>query len=114
MGVAGRLLSGDMIMVSGTAAVDEQGQTVGAGDVYVQATYIIGKIDRALRELGAGLRDVVRTRTFLVDIRRFEEFARAHREAFRGIDPAAACVEMTQLVAPDLLVEIEVDAIVGE
>ena len=105
--------AGDMVMVSGTAAVDPEGRTVGPGDVYAQASYVIGKIDRALRELGAGLRDVVRTRTFMTDISRFDEFARAHHEAFAGIDPAATCVEVAQLVAPDLLVEIEVDAIVG-
>jgi enamine deaminase RidA (YjgF/YER057c/UK114 family) len=104
---------GDIIVVSGTVAVDEQGSTVGIGDMYVQTSYAIQKIDRALRELGASLRDVVRTRTFLTDIERFEDFARAHREAFTGIDPAATCVEITRLVAPELLIEIEVDAIVG-
>jgi enamine deaminase RidA (YjgF/YER057c/UK114 family) len=104
---------GNTIVVSGTVAADENGKTVGAGDVYAQAIYAIRKIERALNELGSGLQDVVRTRTFLTDISRFDEFARAHREAFAGIDPAATCVEITRLVSPDLLVEIEVDAIVG-
>lgn len=105
---------GNDIVVSGTVAVDEDGRTVGPGDVYTQASYAIRKIERALRELGATLRDVVRTRTFLTDISRFEDFARAHREAFEGIDPAATCVEVPRLVAPDLVVEIEADAIVTE
>lgn len=102
---------GNTIVVSGTVAVDEKGATMGA-DVYQQTRYAIGKIERALRELGGGLRDVVRTRTYLTDITRFDEFARAHREAFEDIDPAATCVEISKLVAPDLFVEIEVDAIV--
>ena len=103
---------GDTVVVSGTVAVDDSGATVGPGDVYAQTSYAIQKIDRALRELGASLRDVIRTRTFLTDITRFEEFARAHREAFAGIDPAATCVEVSRLVSLDLLVEIEMDAIV--
>jgi enamine deaminase RidA (YjgF/YER057c/UK114 family) len=103
---------GSLVFVSGTVAVDGAGCAVGAGDVYEQARYAIGKIERALQELGASLGDVVRTRTFLTDISRFDEFARAHGEAFRGIDPAATCVEVARLVSPELLVEIEVDAVV--
>ena len=104
---------GDAVAVSGTVAADEAGQPVAPGDVYAQARYALGKIERALGELGAGLADVVRTRTYLTDISRFEEFARAHREAFAGVDPAATCVEVARLVAPEYVVEIEVDAIVG-
>jgi enamine deaminase RidA (YjgF/YER057c/UK114 family) len=102
---------GDVIVVSGTVAVDEQGRTVGAGSLYEQARYAIDKIRRALEELGSGLPDVIRTRTFVTDISRFDEFARAHREAFAGVDPVATCVEVARLVGPDLLIEIEVDAI---
>src|SRR5512147_499887 len=102
---------GAMIFVSGTVAVNEAGEVIGAGDLYVQTSYAIKKIDDALRELGADLRHVVRTRTFVTDIGRFEQFARAHREAFDGIDPAATCVEIQRLVVPELLVEIEVDAV---
>lgn len=101
---------GDVIAVSGTVAVDENGNVVGA-NTYEQTRYALRKIERALRELGAGLPDVVRTRTYLTDISTFDEFARAHREAFTGIDPAATCVEVTRLVAPECLVEIEVDAV---
>jgi enamine deaminase RidA (YjgF/YER057c/UK114 family) len=104
---------GDSVLVSGTVAVDGEGRAVAAGDVYEQTRYALKKVERALSELGASLRDVVRTRTFLVDIERFEEFGRAHREVFEGIDPVATCVEVSRLVAPELVVEIEVDAIVG-
>ena len=103
---------GEWVVVSGTAAVDEAGATVAPGDVYEQARFVLQKIERALVELGASLRDVVRTRTFMVDIARFDDFARAHKEAFAGVDPVATCVEVTRLVAPELVIEIEVDAIV--
>lgn len=104
---------GQTIVVSGTVAVDESGAVVAPGDMYAQTAYAIRKIERALKELGAGLEDVVRTRTFVTDIARFEEFARAHQEAFAGIDPAATCVQVSALVSPALVVEIEADAIVG-
>jgi enamine deaminase RidA (YjgF/YER057c/UK114 family) len=103
---------GSTIAVSGTVAVDESGSVVAPRDMYAQTAYAIRKIERALTELGSGLGDVVRTRTFVTDISRFDEFARAHREAFAGIDPAATCVEVAALVSPDLVVEIEVDAVV--
>jgi enamine deaminase RidA (YjgF/YER057c/UK114 family) len=102
---------GQLCFVSGTVAVDETGTVVSPGDLYGQASYAIRKIQRALQELGADLQHVVRTRTFVTDISRFEEFARAHREAFAGIDPVATCVEVQRLVSPDLLVEVEVDAV---
>lgn len=102
---------GQLCFVSGTVAVDERGSTMSPGDLYGQTSYAIRKIQRALQELGADLKHVVRTRTFVTDITRFEEFARAHREAFEGIDPVATCVEVQRLVSPDLLVEIEVDAV---
>jgi enamine deaminase RidA (YjgF/YER057c/UK114 family) len=104
---------GNTIVVSGTVAADENGATVAPNDMYEQTRYAIRKIERAIRELGADLSHVVRTRTFVTDISRFEEFARAHQEAFRGIDPAATCVEVSRLVSPDLVVEIEVDAIIA-
>ncbi len=105
---------GQTIVVSGTVAVDDSGAVVAPGDMYAQTAFAIRKIERALNELGGGLRDVVRTRTFVTDIARFEEFARAHQEAFAGIDPAATCVQVSALVSPALVVEIEVDAILGE
>ena len=104
---------GDAIFVAGTVAADERGQVVGAADLYEQSKHAFGKIDRALRELGSSLEDVVRTRTFVTDISRFAEFARAHQECFAGMDPVATCVEVSRLVSPGFLVEIEVDAIAG-
>jgi enamine deaminase RidA (YjgF/YER057c/UK114 family) len=104
---------GDSVFVSGTVAVDPDGNPVAPGALYEQTRYALQKIERALFELGASLRDVVRTRTFLVDIADFEHFARAHREAFEGVDPVATCVQVARLVAPEYVVEIEVDALVG-
>lgn len=103
---------GDHLFVSGTCAVDDAGNAVAPGDVYAQTRYALERIRRALEELGASLDDVVRTRTYLTDMSRFGDFARAHGEVFAGIDPAATCVEVSRLVRPDLLVEIEADAVV--
>jgi len=85
---------------------------VGPGDLFRQCEFVFEKIARALAECGASMADVVRTRTFVTDVSRFEEFARAHRAAFQGIDPVATCLEVKALVRADLLVEIEVDAVV--
>jgi len=104
---------GDFIAVSGTVAVDDAGRAVAPGDTYAQALFALGKIECALVELGSGLHDVVRTRSFLTNLGAFEDFARAHREVFAGIDPAATAVEVSCLVAPEYVVEIEVDAIVS-
>lgn len=104
---------GDHVFVSGTVAADESGAVVGPGDVQAQAQFIFAKIARCLGQLGASLADVVRTRTFLVDVGQFDGFARAHREAFAGIDPCATCVGVTRLVGEEFLIEIEVEAIVG-
>jgi enamine deaminase RidA (YjgF/YER057c/UK114 family) len=105
---------GNVIVVSGTVAVDDGGTVVAPGDMYAQARYAIEKIERALRELGSGLHDVVRTRTFLTDITRFADFARAHKERFAGIDPVATCVEVVRLVDPDCVIEIEMDAVTSQ
>jgi enamine deaminase RidA (YjgF/YER057c/UK114 family) len=102
---------GNVIAVSGTVAADDDGRPVAPGDVYEQTLYALRKIERALAELGASIGDVVRTRSFLTDLDCFEDFARAHREVFAGIDPAATAVEVSRLVSPEYVVEIEVDAI---
>ena len=102
---------GDRVFVAGTTAVDETGATVGEGNPYEQARFIYQKIDRALREAGSSLRDVVRVRTFVTDISRWEEVARAQGEVFADIRPAATLVQVSALVDPKLLVEIEVDAV---
>lgn len=104
---------GNQVFVAGTTAVDEHGTVIGAGDPYAQAIFIYRKIERALQQAGASLQDVVRVRTFVTDIQRWEEVARAQGEIFAEIRPAATLVAVTALVSPDLLVEIEVDAVKG-
>lgn len=105
---------GNQIFVSGTTASDENGTTVAVGDAYGQAVYALRKIEGALQELGATLADVVRTRMFVTDISLWEQIGRAHGEVFAGINPAATMVEVRRLINPDHLVEIEVDAVVGD
>jgi enamine deaminase RidA (YjgF/YER057c/UK114 family) len=102
---------GNLVVVAGTTAVDETGAVVGAGSPYEQARFIYQKIDRALKEAGASLKDVVRLRTFVVDIARWEDVARAQGEVFSSIRPAATLVQVCALVDPQLLVEIEADAV---
>ena len=104
---------GNLIFVSGTTASGENGEVVG-DNVYEQSKFIFAKIEKALQQCGASLQDVVRTRTFITNIDDFDQFARAHKENFTGIDPVATCVEVTRLVNPNLLIEIEVDAILIE
>ena len=103
---------GDTIHVSGTTAIGEDGGIVGEGDLYAQASFVLDKIERALRQAGASMGDVVRTRTFVTDISRWEEVGRAHGERFRDVRPAATMVEVTRLIDPRMMVEIEVDAVV--
>jgi enamine deaminase RidA (YjgF/YER057c/UK114 family) len=104
---------GNIVEVAGTTAVDEHGQVVGRGDPYEQARYAILKIERALKEAGASLQDVVRTRMYVTDIERWEAVGRAHGEFFSSVRPASTLVEVSALVSPDLLVEIEATAVTG-
>ena len=104
---------GNLVFVSGTTASDEDGQTVSVGDAYGQTQFILRKIESALREAGAELTDVVRTRLFVTDIDGWEEIGNAHGEFFSTIRPAATMVEVSRLINPDHLVEIEVDAVIG-
>jgi enamine deaminase RidA (YjgF/YER057c/UK114 family) len=103
---------GNHVAVSGTAPVGDDGKVVGVGDAYVQARRCIEIIERALVEAGAGLEDVVRTRMFVTDISQWEAVGKAHGEAFAAIRPATSMVEVRALIDPDMLVEIEADAIV--
>jgi len=103
---------GNMVFVAGTTAVDEAGKIVGIDDPYQQAIFIYKKIDKALREASSSLKDVVRVRTFVTDISRWEEVAKAQGEVFADIRPAATLVQVTALVEQDLLAEIEVDAVI--
>jgi enamine deaminase RidA (YjgF/YER057c/UK114 family) len=102
---------GGQVHIAGTVAVGEDGKPLG-GDAYTQAKRIFQIIERALQEVGASMRDVVRTRTFLTNIQDWEQVGRAHGEYFRDIRPAATMLAVAALISPDVLVEIEVDAIV--
>ncbi|HEY8622949.1 MAG TPA: RidA family protein [Casimicrobiaceae bacterium] len=100
------------IWVSGTTSTDSDGAVVGKGDPYAQAKQAIANIERALASAGAGLADVVRTRIFVTDIAHWQDIGRAHGEAFADIRPATTMVEVARLIDPDLLVEIEADAVI--
>ena len=103
---------GNQVFVAGTVAWGEDGALIGEGDMYAQAKQAIRNIEKALQQAGVSLSDVVRTRTFVTDISRIDEVAKAHGEAFGDIRPAATLVEVKALVEPVMLVEIEADAVI--
>jgi enamine deaminase RidA (YjgF/YER057c/UK114 family) len=105
---------GSHVAVAGTTASDETGAVVGADDPYAQTVFILRKIEAALARAGARLEDVVRTRMFVVNMDHWEQVGRAHGEFFRDIRPASTMVQVTRLIEPGLLVEIEADAIVQD
>jgi enamine deaminase RidA (YjgF/YER057c/UK114 family) len=105
---------GNRVYVAGTTATDGKGQIVGPGDPYAQTVQTLKNIERALEQAGATLEHVVRTRMFVTDISRWQEYGRAHREFFGDVLPVAAMVEITRLGDPAMMIEIEADAVVDE
>ena len=113
VGYSRAVKGGEMVFVTGTTATDENGNLVGAGDAYAQAKQALSNIERVLHRAGAGMKDVVRTRIFVTDISRWQEVGRAHAEFFKDIRPATTMVEVSKLISPEMLVEIEADAVMG-
>jgi reactive intermediate/imine deaminase len=113
VGYSRAVRDGNLVFVTGTTAFDEQGNLIGEGDVFEQAMQCIRNIEKALHQAGASLKDVVRTRIYVTDINQWEEVGRAHAHFFAQIRPATTMVEVSRLIQPEMLIEIEADAVIG-
>jgi enamine deaminase RidA (YjgF/YER057c/UK114 family) len=105
---------GNTVEVTGTVAVDESGNVVGKNDPYLQAQFAIQKIEKILIQAGASLNDVVRTRMFVTDISQWELYGKAHNEFFHDIKPCTSMIEISRLISPEYLIEIEATAIIND
>lgn len=104
---------GNVVEVTGTVAVDQNGKVVGKDDAYEQTKFAYQKIEAVLKQAGAGMKDVVRARMFVTDISRWEEYGKAHHEFFGNIKPCLTMVEVSALIEPDYLIEIEATAVLS-
>jgi enamine deaminase RidA (YjgF/YER057c/UK114 family) len=112
VGYSRAVKTGNLVEVSGTVAVDEHNVLIGEGSAYLQTKFILQKIEAVLKQAGAELKDVVRTRMFVTDISQWEEYGRAHGEFFKDIRPCTSMIEVKALISPGYLIEIEATAII--
>ncbi|MBI5371057.1 MAG: RidA family protein [Sphingobacteriales bacterium] len=113
VGYSRAVRAGNLVEVTGTVAVNENNELVGGDDAYAQTKYILEKIERVLANAGASMKDVIRTRMFVTDISRWEEYGKAHGEFFREIKPCTSMIEVKGLIGPEYLIEIEATAMLN-